>query len=115
MTTMECSKCATSGFNRLIIEVQSGDIVGSLCEDCEPQHHLRDDEAPPTGEAGTCHHCRQRARIALPRLECEIEYEDKLLVEYDRAAPAPHLCDDCAPVPLVDVEPTTISVSDSAL
>lgn len=109
---MECSKCGKSGFNRLIIDVQSGDIVGSLCENCEPRP--LDGEAPPSGEAGTCRHCRQSARIALPRLECEIEYKGKLLVEYDRAAPAPHLCDDCAPVPLVDVEPTTVSVSDSA-
>lgn len=111
---MECAKCGESGFNRVIIDVQCGDILGGLCADCEASALFM-----PRGldlEAGsTCVHCPQTSHIALPILECEISHKGDLLIEYDLSETTPHFCDDCAPIPLVDRDQVHDSIRDSAI
>lgn len=111
---MECAKCGTSGFNRVIIDVQRGEVLGGLCEMCESSVGPLDPvhQAPTEGE---CLHCPRSENIALPILECEIIHEGGQVIEYDLTQTTPRLCDDCAPIPLVDQEQVKDPTSDSAI
>lgn len=111
---MECAKCRTSGFNRVIIDVQSGDILGGLCASCEASEILVQSQQS-TEEGSTCVHCPQSGHIAIPILECEISYKGELLIEYDLSQETPRFCEDCAPIPLVDQDQAIESVSDRAI
>jgi|AntRauTorcE11898_2_1112593.scaffolds.fasta_scaffold73794_1 hypothetical protein len=111
---MECAKCRTSGFNRVIIDVQSGDILGGLCTNCDGSEiPVRSQQDPEGGS--TCVHCPQSGDIAIPILECEIDYKGELLIEYDLDRGTPRFCEDCAPIPLVDQDQALESVSDRAI
>lgn len=110
---MECVKCGDLGFNRVVIDVQSGDTLGGLCEGCETTERVLPREGGASGGRRSCVHCPRPGHIALPLVACEIERDDDLLLEYDLTIETPHLCDDCASVRIAGAEPIIEGVGDS--
>lgn len=111
---MECVKCGDLGFNRVIIDVQTGDTLGGICERCEINKHILPPEGGASGENCNCVRCPQPGHIALPILECEIEHDGNHLLEYDLTKETPHLCEDCASIQIAGAEPVIERIGDSA-
>lgn len=93
---MDCVHCCGDGFNRVVVCATDGVELGSLCEACEEDTFgvtLEDRELLRTTG---CHFCPADGRVALPVLECVVEWEEAAATELEYAVgdETPRLCAD---------------------
>jgi len=94
--TMSCINCGVaSEYNRRVEHVETGRIVGGLCESCEQARFGDTLRTLQASESPTCLYCDSRPTYALPehvvslddggRIECEVS-------GYFVTPDTPHLC-----------------------
>lgn len=95
---MDCVVCEKrSGYNRVVVDVDSGFELGGLCVHCEAEQfgELSDELGEPGGER--CVFCERDALWALPKWlpsTYETERGTVSYVDYDASNAALRLCDE---------------------
>jgi len=95
---MDCIVCQRrSGYNRAIVELDSGRELGTLCVRCEREQFGEFSDELGEPDATTCVFCDRDAFWALPKwLPSTYETEGKVVsfVDYDPSTAALALCDE---------------------
>lgn len=116
---MDCVVCRKrSGYNRVVVDVESGFELGGLCVHCESEKFGEfSDELGEPG-ADTCVFCDRDAFWSLPKwLPSTYETSDRIVsyVDYDASSTGLVLCDEhLAALGVEDIPTPTVSTESPA-
>jgi len=94
---MDCFRCGRRGnYDRVAVERSSGEILGSLCPDCEDGIFSRG-SGPSTPSMAVCLLCGGDSDVLFPRWDAVVEDDDGAVEhEYTVSLDTPASCLACA-------------------